>query len=275
LAADELMQDYANLPTLALAEAAGAEIKVVFTGEGGDETFAGYGRYRMSRLERGLRAIAAPGSGGFRTRGVFRHRWPRRLFGTRLADAGDRWREPFTDAWHESPREWGAVRRMQYVDLTTALPDNLLVKVDRMLMACGIEGRVPFLDHRVVEFGLALPDRLKVADGQGKAFLKRWAEQHLPKEALWRRKRGFHVPVGDWMRGALLDRLEPALAAHPAVRAWFREGAIAKLASTQRRGGKATRMLWTILQFAVWYTLFVEGDAQPPPRRADPIDVIA
>jgi len=274
-AADELMQDYANLPTLALAEATSGELKVVFTGEGGDETFAGYGRYRMPAIERGARALAAPGSGGFRTRGVFRGSWPRRVFGTRLAAAGDAWREPITGAWSDSPREWGALRRMQYVDLTTALPDNLLVKVDRMLMACGVEGRVPFLDHRVVEFGLALPDRLKITNSQGKAFLKRWAERHLPKEALWRRKRGFHVPVGDWLQGPLLDRLEPALAAHPAVREWFRDDAVARLASTQRRGGKATRMLWTILQFAVWHTLFVEGGAQRPPRRADPFDVIA
>jgi asparagine synthase (glutamine-hydrolysing) len=274
-AADELMQDYANLPTLALAEVAGAELKVVFTGEGGDEVFAGYGRYRMSALERGVRALAAPGSGGFRTRGVFRGPWPRRLFGERLRSAGAQWRDPFTSAWRDTPRDWGAVRRMQCVDLATALPDNLLVKVDRMLMACGVEGRVPFLDHRVVEFGLALPDGLKIADGQGKVFLKRWAERHLPKEALWRRKRGFHVPVGDWMRGALLDRLEPALAAHPAVREWFRPHAVGRLAAAQRSSGKATRALWTVFQFALWYTLFVEGDAAPPPRRIDPLDVIS
>jgi len=64
---------------------------------------------------------------------------------------------------------------MQYTDLVTALPDNLLVKVDRMLMGWGVEGRVPFLDHRIVEFGLSLPDELKIEGRQGKAFLKRWA----------------------------------------------------------------------------------------------------
>ena len=83
-------------------------------------------------------------------------------------------------------------------------------------MAFGLEGRVPFLDHRVVEFGLGLPQDLKVRGRQGKLFLKRWAERRLPREHLWRRKRGFYVPVGRWLRGNFLDELAGATARSPA-----------------------------------------------------------
>ncbi|HKJ72219.1 MAG TPA: asparagine synthase (glutamine-hydrolyzing), partial [Gammaproteobacteria bacterium] len=155
-AADELMGDYANAPTSLLARAAGRELKVVFTGEGGDEVFAGYGRYRSRGLQRWLRALAAPGTGGFRTRGTFTRLGRHGLFGPTLAGAAAGWREPFVAAWGETPGAWSDLQRRQYVDLRTWLGDDLLVKADRMLMAWGVEGRVPFLDHRVVEFGLAL-----------------------------------------------------------------------------------------------------------------------
>ena len=149
-AADDLMRDNANLPTLMLAEEAAKELKVIFSGEGGDEVFAGYGRYRMSRMERRVNDLLSPGTGGFRTRGTFRGSWPRQLFADELLSSLDMAREPFTDAWRQTPASWSDLQRMQYTDITTALPDNLLVKVDRMLMAWGIEGRVPFLDHRIV-----------------------------------------------------------------------------------------------------------------------------
>jgi asparagine synthase (glutamine-hydrolysing) len=79
-AADDLMRDYASLPTCLLSAAAAKELKVVFSGEGGDEVFGGYGRYRVPRLERWGKSLVAPGTGGFRTRGTFRGRWPSLLF---------------------------------------------------------------------------------------------------------------------------------------------------------------------------------------------------
>ena len=273
-AADDLMQDYANLPTAALAQAAGAQLKVVFTGEGGDEVFAGYGRYRMSALERGVRAIAAPGSGGFRTRGVFRGPWPGRLFGEPLQRAAARWRQPFKDAWHAAPPGWSAVQRMQYTDLRTALPDNLLVKVDRMLMAYGVEGRVPFLDHRIVEFGLSLPDTLKLDRHQGKTFLKRWAERYLPHDVLWRRKRGFHVPVGQWLQGTYFNRIADALPHNRGIREWFRPAGIERLLAAHKSRGRLTRPVWTLMQFAIWHKLFIDGDGRRPAELEDPVEAM-
>lgn len=274
-AADELMRDYANMPTAMLAEETGRELKVVFSGEGGDEVFAGYGRYRMSALEYWARNLLAPGTGGFRTRGTFRGRWPRRLFGPELRDAEHQARQPFIDAWRETPAAWSRLQRMQYVDLVTALPDNLMVKADRMLMGWGVEGRVPFLDHRVVEFGLSLPDHLKTDGKQGKLFLKRWAARFVPEEQLRAPKRGFRVPVDKWFTTDLLERLGKILPQHPAMRAWFQPEHVRKLIDSAHGNPVNIRMLWSLLQFAVWHRIFIEGRGERPPSDQDPIDLIS
>lgn len=274
-AADELMGDYATLPTSMLGELAGGEVKVVFSGEGGDEVFAGYGRYRMPALRRWLRQLRHPGSGGFRTRGAVAPAVQRALFSPQLRAVAGRWRLCFRDPWRECPRGWTRLQRMQYVDLMTWLPDDLLVKVDRMLMAWGVEGRVPFLDHRVVEFGLSLPDGLKVQGRSGKVFLRRWGERALAGEDLWARKRGFTVPIRHWLSGRILDRLTQVLPAQPGIKAWFRPAGVREVIERQRRHGDAAPLLWVLLQFAVWHRLFIDGNGAKPPLHQDPVDFLS
>ncbi len=273
-AADDLMRDYASLPTAILAQAAAKELKVVFSGEGGDEVFAGYGRYRSSILERWIKGLIAPGSGGFRTRGALRGRWPQRLLKPELLNCLKTARTPFVDAWQATPEDWSDLQRMQYVDLVTALPDNLLVKLDRMLMGWGLEGRVPFLDHRVVAFGLGLPDHLKVNGRHGKAFLKRWAAQYLPEDHLFGPKRGFHVPIGEWIRGRFLSDLAEILPRHAAIRTWFRPEGVTRLIRDCRSSGPNSRMVWALLQFAIWYYFFIDGKGQRPPVKLDPLEIL-
>ena len=274
-ASDDLMRDYACLPTSILAQHASRELKVVFTGEGGDEVFAGYGRYRKTTLQRWIKNLIAPGSGGFRTRGHWRKPWPRKVFGSALQAATDCIRAPFIDAWQQTPASWSDVQRSQYTDLTTALPDNLLVKADRMLMAFGLEGRVPFLDHRVVEFGLSLPDKLKVKPGQGKLFLKQWAERYLPTDHLYRKKRGFHVPVGVWLQGLFFDRLSSKLLHNDAIGAWFDSQGVRQMLEAHRAGKDASREIWGLLQFAIWHRLFIEESGRIPSAEEDPLDWIS
>jgi asparagine synthase (glutamine-hydrolysing) len=272
-AADELMRDYACLPTSILAEEACRELKVVFSGEGGDEVFAGYRRYRPSLAERWLKGLLRPGTGGFRTRGQWQGKWARRLMGPALRaarTAGDR--EPFLRAWRATPARWSDVQRRQYTDIATALPDNLLVKTDRMLMGFGVEGRVPFLDHRVVEFGLSLPDDLKIRGRQGKWVLKRWAAPLLPAGHLDRPKRGFHVPAGDLLRGAWLDELGRRLGANRGVREWFQAERIPELIAARRAGRGGSRELWGLMQFAIWHQLFIERPGTKPTPDEDPLD---
>ncbi len=267
-AADDLMRDYASLPTSILAEHAARELKVVFSGEGGDEVFAGYRRYRPG-IEQAAKNLLRPGSGGFRTRGQWHDNWANKVFGDRLKAANNTMREPFINAWRETPKSWSNIQRRQYIDLTTALPDNLLVKADRMLMSFGLEGRVPFLDHRIVEFGLALPDNLKIESRQGKVFLKRWAEQWIPKNHLWQKKRGFHVPVGEWLHGDFLDKLIPTLKNNPAVQEWFQPRQLDNLLATQQTKGKLSREVFTILQFAIWHQIFIENNGAQPDKNID------
>lgn len=270
-AADELMRDYASLPTAILAQAAGAELKVVFSGEGGDEVFAGYRRYYPGALERRFKALVRPGSGGFRTRGQWGGRWARRLFGPALRGAAGTDRAPFLAAWQSTPPGWSALQRRQYTDLVTALPDNLLVKTDRMLMAFGVEGRVPFLDHRLVEFGLALPDSLKVRGHRGKWLLRHWAEPLLPPGHLERPKRGFHVPVGDWLTGDLATRLGERLVRNQGIRDWFRSDAIPALVAARQAGRGGGRELFGLMQFAIWHRLFIEQPGLKPAPDEDPL----
>jgi len=271
-AADDLMRDYASLPTDILAQRAAQELKVVFSGEGGDEVFAGYGRYRQSPLQRWAKNLIKPGSGGFRTRGHWRRPWPRRVFGPELQAVSDAVRAPIIAAWQATPSQWDDVQRSQYVDLTSALPDNLLVKADRMLMSFGLEGRVPFLDHRIVEFGLALPTELKIQRGQGKLFLKRWAEQYLPKDHLYHKKRGFHVPVDVWLQGDFLAGLADRLPRNPAIRQWFRVDGVTQMLAAHQAGKDASREIWGLMQFAIWHRLFVEAPGQVPAAEEDPLD---
>lgn len=273
-AADDLTGDYANLPVSLLAERAGQEVKVVFSGEGGDEVFAGYGRYRVPWLRRLLGKLNPSCSGGFRSRGSF-SRLGGGLFQPELAQAMSAWRAPFEQAWDETPADWSDLMRRQYVDLVTWLPDDLLVKADRMLMAWGVEGRVPFLDHRVVEFGLALPDRLKVEARRGKRFLRLWGERHLPRQHLWGRKKGFTVPVGEWLRGEWLERYARVVPRCPAVRTWFRPSAVERLIAAQRRSGRMAAPLWAILNFALWHKVIIQSNGAMPPHRQDPLEFLA
>ena len=272
-AVDDLTADYANLPVSMLAERAGAELKVVFSGEGGDEVFAGYGRYRAPWLRQAFAALRAPGSGGFRTRGIF-DRTREGLFRPQLAEAMNRWRQPFQDAWQRTPTHWTRLRRMQTVDLETWLPDDLLVKADRMLMAWGIEGRVPFLDHRVVEFGLALPDACKIEGRTGKRFLRLWGERYLPREHLWARKKGFTVPVDDWLRGERLQTLLRVLPESDGIRAWFEPAAVRKLLLAQQQGARHSTALWALLNFAVWHRIHIESGGDKPADQVDPLAFI-
>jgi asparagine synthase (glutamine-hydrolysing) len=272
-ACDGLMRDYACLPLAALSEEAAHSLKVIFTGEGGDEVFAGYRRYRRSFEDR-LKALLRPGTGGFRTRGQWRGRRPRQVFSAQLQTHLGETRKGFQDAYRAARQDWSICSKRQYTDLVTGLPDNLLVKADRITMAFGLEARVPMLDHRVVEFGLALPDALKLHGHQGKWFLKQWAEQHLPAEHLYRPKRGFHVPIGEWLSGRFLEALGPRLLQDRAIREWFDPQGVARLLQAQRRRGSAARELYGLMQFAIWHRLFLEQPGLRPAAREDPLDWI-
>jgi len=234
-ALDDPTADYAILPTYKLAEAAKGTLTVVLTGEGGDELFGGYGRYR--------RALRPAWLGG-------RPAEPRGTSAQVLA------------AWRDAaraPRGATPLQAAQWADIATWLPNDLLLKLDRCLMAHGLEGRTPFLDPEVAAFAWPLPDRLKVRGGYGKWLLRKWLERTCPAADPWAKKQGFTVPVETWIApraagiAARIGKVE-------AVRRLLGDEASARM-----RTLGAGR--WPPLFFAVWALIHLEG--------AEPKDALA
>ncbi|MBA4013315.1 MAG: asparagine synthase (glutamine-hydrolyzing) [Phenylobacterium sp.] len=228
-AMDDPTADYATLPTYKLAEAAKGTLTVVLTGEGGDELFGGYGRYR--------RALRPAWLGG-------------RPAEPRHDDKGvvERWR-----AAAQAPKALTGLQRAQWADIATWLPNDLLLKLDRCLMAHGLEGRTPFLDPQVADFAFPLPDRMKVRGRYGKWLLRKWLEQACPAADPWGRKKGFTVPVDAWIApraGEIAGRIGEVEAVRRVL------GPDAGAAFNAQATGR-----WPLLFFAVWSLIHLEGAA--------------
>lgn len=236
---DEPFGDSSALPTYRLARLARRSVKVALSGDGGDELFAGYLRYLFHNREEALRAkvssaLRKPLFGSlariypqldwaprfFRARQTFRElscdtaegylhnvsvmddEARARLFSPELRATMGGYHPVDTIAHHMrmAPLD-DAVAVAQYVDLKTWLVGDILTKVDRTSMACGLEVRVPMLDPTFVEWTLGLPTSLKLQGGEGKFVLKRALEPLLPKDLLYRQKQGFSIPLAPWFRG--------------------------------------------------------------------------
>ncbi|MCC7276175.1 MAG: asparagine synthase (glutamine-hydrolyzing) [Alphaproteobacteria bacterium] len=243
-AMDDPAADYATLPTYKLAAVAGEELKVVLSGEGGDELFAGYGRYRS--------AVRPWWLGGRlpRAHGIFD-----RIKVLRTDISG--WRDGIASAEvAESGHGRTRLQSAQAADCADWLPNDLLTKLDRCLMAHGVEGRTPFVDPVVAAFALRLPDALKIRDGRGKHLLRRWLADALPVAEPFARKRGFTVPVAEWIRGRGAA-LGPLVAAHPAIAPIADADAVAALFRTE--GKHAGFAAWTLLFYALWHGHHILG----------------
>jgi asparagine synthase (glutamine-hydrolysing) len=150
----------------------------------------------------------------------------------------------------------------QAVDCADWLPNDLLLKLDRCLMAFGCEGRTPFLDPVVARLAFSLPDGLKVHRGLGKWLLRRWLAETLPASEPLARKRGFTVPVARWI-ARRKKQVAPFVVSSPAVAEFCEPEAVARLfaAADERRAGRAA---WTLLFYALWHRRHIEGERMPP-----------
>jgi asparagine synthase (glutamine-hydrolysing) len=243
-AMDDPAADYAILPTYKLArEAVERDVKVVLSGEGGDEMFAGYGRYR---------SVLRPWWLGGRIMRVRGHL--SRLAILREEDAG--WRDGIAGRESVEARPGRTPLQVaQAVDIGDWLPCDLLTKLDRCLMAHGVEGRTPFLDPIVAAVAFTLPDELKVRNRSGKWLLRKWLSAKAPAAQPFARKRGFTVPVGNWI-AAQGVRLGPLVAAQPGVAELCRREAVERafLGARSRRLGFAA---WSLLFYALWHSRHV------------------
>jgi len=266
---DEPFGDSSAIPTFLVAELARRHVTVSLSGDGGDELFGGYTRYgrghrlwrQLRRIPRALRPALAPGFG--------RHY-------SRFVATGSA--QELYDAVMLDPAAAGIVlgvdgkpagasiglnaglaatdfyQAMMLADGTTYLPDDILVKVDRASMGVSLESRVPMLDHRVVELAWQMPLRMKLRNGEGKWLLKQLLSRYVPAVLHDRPKKGFGMPVGQWIRGGMREWAESLLGAErlkqegfldvPRVRAhWSRhlEG--------RTRSGEG---IWRVLMFQAW-----------------------
>ena len=155
-------------------------------------------------------------------------------------------------------------------DIADWLPHDLLLKLDRCLMAHGVEGRTPFLDPAVAAAGFLLSDRLKVRDGRGKWLLRRWLDHHLPQSRPWAPKQGFTVPVGAWI-ARQGERLGPLVARQPGVAEIADRGKVEALFRAGKARGPASFAAWTLLFYALWHQRHILAR----PADADTFEMLA
>ena len=292
---DEPIAFPSSVPLYFVSRLARDHVKVVLTGEGADELFLGYNRYRVTawneRLGDVYRTVLP---GGLRQRvrtlvpklpaagrryaersflaldpepttlccenfAVFpRERQRRLLRDPGMAAAGD----PYAEAlrcFREAPG--GTLERMSRADLQTYLVE-LLMKQDQMSMAASIESRVPFLDHRFLEQTLRIPGHFKLAGWTTKAVLRAALRDLVPPTVLSRRKMGFPVPVGRWLRG-VSGRLVEEFVLGPRARArdLLRPEAVRRLADEQRAGvAEHGTRLWLLINLEIWHRIFIDGE---------------
>jgi len=272
-------------------------IKVIQVGEGSDELFVGYTFYLeairfaerlrpLRRLPRAFRTamhralaplLLAVGHRAANWEELLRRSVDEDVFWGGAILLGDREKRALMpgdtdrhDSWsvlarfyEEIDSRWSnpdVVQRMTYVELRQRLPELLLQRVDKITMSVALEGRVPFLDHRLVEYVLRLPQEIKIRGGRTKAILKRAVEDLLPEDLLHRRKQGFPAPMSSWVFEPEFGKfVRETLRSSPLVRDGFWNGTIVQSYLDQHFARRRDRgaLLWTLFNLTLWYRRWI------------------
>ena len=285
-----------SVPLHFVSKLAAEQVKVVLTGEGADELFAGYARYRFYLLNQrysGMygvapafvrRMIRNAVEGSPLLRADLRRKLAHTILGRdatfeslyvdnfqaafsareqavmlcRAADAG----EPYGSylRWWKEREDARPLERMLYTDMKTYLVE-LLMKQDQMSMSASIESRVPFLDHSFVEFAARVPDDMKLRGSTGKYIFKKVAEKLIPHDIIYRRKMGFPTPLESWLRGPMRSPVsEIVLARGGFLGEYLDMRAVETLIAGHAAGAvDATDRLWRLLNLQIWGETFVKG----------------
>ena len=285
---DEPFSDSSAIPTYLVSKLAVAHVKMVLSGDGGDELFGGYDRYWKHRLVAGLgRLPLGLGAKGMRFFGPLmpgrfgeRARWVAHLAGLPYPDsflsgetvtrpklrrellgmAADE--TPFARVRHHYLRDGftSDLDRVMAGDICTYLVDDILVKVDRMTMANSLEARAPLLDHEFVEFAARLPLSSKLGPTGGKKLLRAAAARLLPPSTLRKKKQGFSIPLDRWFRGELQPLLFDTIRSRRFRERGFFNPAAALACAERHASGSADLggLLWLLLTFELWAQRFLD-----------------
>ena len=287
---DEPVADPAAVPTFMVSKLARQTVKVVLTGEGGDELFAGYSYYRAHKapflpvslnqhikpaLAKAVNTVSGreryhnrtiwhwslpPGEQMLAWVAIFTDEEKRLIYNPALRSAllGKDARTTFA-RYYQGQKTPDSLHRLLYIDSKVWLPDDLLMKVDKMSMANSIEARSPFMDHHLVEFVASMPSRLKLNGNASKYILKKVAQTILPKEIFNRPKHSFDVPIGRWLRGSLRELTLQILAegivpGQPLFDEQYLSRTMWQKLENDQPG--YARQYWTLLNLALWIREF-------------------
>jgi asparagine synthase (glutamine-hydrolysing) len=296
---DEPFGDTSAIPTYMVSKLAAEHVKVVLSGDGGDELFAGYDKYvveqherRFDRIPKTVRAIAG-GIGRVLPHGMTGRRFLRHLAldgPARYLDASTMFRademrrlfrpdtyrilqrhDPATESL-EGLRNYGDdwLAAVQYHDIHAYLPLDILTKVDRATMAHSLEARPPLLDHRLAEFAATIPAQYRLRGGTTKYLFKQAMRGILPDAIIDRTKHGFAVPIAAWLRGDLAEFARSLLLSSACRdRGVFDPAHVERLLALNARGRDLDLQLWTMLSFELWCQRFIDHSPrqQPAPVR--------
>jgi asparagine synthase (glutamine-hydrolysing) len=279
---DEPFGDPSALPTFMVCREARKHVTVCLSGDGGDEVFAGYGRYRdalryslLDRIPPGLRRSISDRMQRVLPREVWGRGFVERVglsgvgrYFAQLSEFSVSERQALLaghgpDAVTARPRRFEAclgepasdlVARLQLIDQRNYLPDDILVKVDRMSMQTSLEVRAPFLDHLLVDLVNSAPTTLKMRGGRGKYVLRKLLAPHLPPPILTRRKMGFGVPIKHWFRGSMQDYARDLLlSAQTRSDRFLARAEMRRTIEAHGRGMRdLSRRIWLLLMFEHW-----------------------
>jgi len=290
---DEPLADPSCIPLYFISKLAREHITVVLSGEGADETLAGYGIYgRMLALDR-IYAGAGPFRGlapwmarltpterlrhyvrmcgqplEARYRGIsrgFSAEGKLRLVGRDRMERSELRLQEIFGGYFQAVEKASPLDRMLYVDAKVWLPDDILVKADKMTMANGLELRVPFLDHKLVEFAATLPNASKIHGKGGKTLLRSAMRGVLPAAIIDRPKKGFPIPIASWLRTSLRQFTRDALLApNSACSRYLDRDETSRLVHEHEQGRvDRSQEIWTLLVFEFWHRQFIEDGFRP------------
>lgn len=284
---DEPVADPAAIALYFVARLAAEEVRVVLSGEGADEIFGGYDIYRepaavapvqmlpeplknaLSRMSQRLpdsirgknyinRATTPLEQRYYGNARIFTEAEKDDLLNPALFPDGRRSPLTVTAPYFNTTRHLDATTRMQHLDIHTWMPGDIMAKADRMTMAHSLELRVPYLDHKLVEFAATIPARFKIHRHITKFLLRKAASRHLPEEVFLRPKLGFPVPIAGWIRDYYRPRLEE-LFQNEAARTFFNRPVLERMLEQHCRGdADYGRKLWTVAIFLLWHEIYLQ-----------------